>query len=120
MADRTELPAITDTLCDIRHGDLITDLTVALHDVVTAVRATGGKGVLTLKLTIQPFSKGDPNTLTVFDDVSTKLPRSESPATIMFSTDDGILSRQDPRQPELKDLHMPAEVMPFPKQATDN
>jgi hypothetical protein len=113
MNERREMKSIVETLKDLRHGDVITDLTVGLIDVVTAVRATGGSGTLTLTLRVKPFSKGDMHTLTIDDDVSLKLPRVEKGATILFANDENQLSRSDPRQPVLEGLRSPATVTPL-------
>jgi len=110
---KQEIRSFVETLKDIRHGDVIGDLTVNLLDVVTAVRATGGTGVLTLQIKVKPFSKGDLSTLAITDDVKIKLPRAEKGVSVLFADDRNQLTRTDPRQPELSGLRQPATVRPL-------
>lgn len=109
------LKSFIDTLKEIRRGEVVTDLTVELHDLVAAVRATGKKGELTIVIKVKPASKGDVNTLVIEDEVKVKLPKPEKGTTILFATDDNMLQRNDPRQPELKGLRAPGTVTAMPE-----
>jgi len=102
-----------DTIQELRRGKLIAELTKQLADLVTGVRAVGASGTLTLTIKVQPASKGDANAVQIFDDVRLKIPTPTRPATYMFADDDGILTRQDPRQPQLTGLRQPATVTPL-------
>lgn len=97
----------TETLSDIRNGDVIAELTEALREVVTRVRETGRPGALTLTLKVKNASKGAGAALVIEDDIKTKLPSAEKGTTFLFATDDGQLQRNDPRQPRLADLDGP-------------
>lgn len=105
-----EAKSFMETLKDLRRGELLSELTDHLCEVVTAVRATGGAGTLTLTIRIKPFSKGDMSTLAVTDDIKTSLTTLEKGATILFANERNELQRQDPRQPELTGLRQPAPV----------
>lgn len=106
MAERN----FVDTLKDIRHGDVIGELGAELADLVGAVRATGLGGMLTLSIRVKPASKGDVSALVLEDEIKVKLPKLPRGATILFATDENLLQRQDPRQPELTGLRKPADV----------
>jgi hypothetical protein len=92
--------AATDQLCDIRGGEMVEELTEQLAAVVNAVLTTGKKGGLTLKLTVDPASKGDA-VVTITDDIKVTIPREKRAGTLMFALPSGSLQRQDPRQAEL-------------------
>lgn len=72
------------------------ELTVKLHDLVQAVRDTGKKGSLTLKLTVTPF-KNDPDVLEVHDDVKLVMPQHDRKPGIFYPDKDGNLSRNSPQ-----------------------
>lgn len=59
-----------------RNGKVDRELTAALRDNTSAVMLHKGKGVVTLKITVQQL-KGDEDTLQLFDEVVTKPPRPE-------------------------------------------
>lgn len=86
------------TLRDLRAGATLDDLDSAVSEVVSAVKATGKTGEITLKLKIRPPKKSTATYLTVEDDVSTKVPRHDRADTIFFPLADNSLSRNDPSQ----------------------
>lgn len=102
-----------DTLQEIRRGKILAEMSDTLATLVTAVRTTGLSGTLTLTLKVAPASKGDSQGLMIYDDVRVKLPTPTRPATFMFANEEGILTRQDPRQPQLQGLRQPATVTPL-------
>ena len=103
-----------DTLKDIRRGDVISDATEHLRELVQRVKETGRPGALSLTLKVKPASKGDGTALLIEDDLKVKLPVAEKGSTILFATVEGNLQRNDPRQPELKGLQAgPASVTPI-------
>ena len=105
-----EIRSCLETLKEIRRGEMVTDLSVELHDLVAAVRATGKRGKVTLSITIKPASAGDVNLLMLEDDIKVTLPKSSKAATALYATDDNVLQRKDPRQPELTGLRSVAQV----------
>jgi len=101
------------TLRELRGGVALLDLSEALADLVVAVRSTGMKGALMLKISVAPASKGgDNDTLILEDEVIVRRPKAQKGATILFADNENILSRRDPRQPELRGLAS-VTVMPM-------
>src|SRR5579871_6493070 len=104
----------TETLADIRNGDVIAELTDQLREVVSKVNETGRPGSLVLTLKVKKAAKGAGNTLLIEDDIRVKLPVMEKGTTVLFATEDGQLQRNDPRQPRLITADTPADrVVPM-------
>jgi hypothetical protein len=80
------------------------ELSQALQDVTRKVIETGKKGSLTLVLNIALLDKDPANGLVITDEIKTKLPEHDRPASMFFPTSDGNLSRRDPRQMSFDDL----------------
>lgn len=93
--------AATDQLRDIRGGLMVEELGETLANVVNAVLSTGKKGAVSLKLSIDPASKGDA-VVTVTDEIKATIPQEKKMGTLMFALPSGTLQRQDPRQSELE------------------
>lgn len=104
------------TLCELRNGRTIDELSQQLGEVIEAVRRTGKPGTLSLRLTVKPFSKGktdeEVQPLAIDDAISTKLPQLERGVTLFFSAADGSLERNDPRQMSLSGLAKVPEPEP--------
>ncbi len=81
------------------------ELSVKLHDLVSAVRDTGKKGTLTLKLTVSPF-KGDPDVIEVADDVKLVMPQHDRKASIFYPDRHGNLTRHSPQQLDFSSLQV--------------
>lgn len=98
-------PAL-DVLAELRRGKAHQDLTDALHDVLEACMATGKKGELVLKLTINPQKTGDFETprIEVTDQIGTKKPTKSLHPSTFFLTDDLNPVRRDPNQDEIPPL----------------
>ena len=56
-------------------------------------------GKLTLVIKIAPQGDGDVVVLT--DDVEIKAPKTTATGSVFYTTDDGLLSREDPNQKEM-------------------
>lgn len=97
-----------DTLQQIRAGGLLDEIGDELANLTRHVRETGRGGKLTITLTVSPVKKGQGEIVTIADEVRAKLPKIERPSTVLFTNDDGGLSRKDPRQP---DLPLPSAVV---------
>jgi hypothetical protein len=93
-----------ETFKVLRDGAAEADMNEHLEAMVAAVRETGRAGAITLTLKVRPASKGDVRVLTVEDLVKVTRPQPERGATVLFTTDDNQLQRNDPRQPELRGL----------------
>lgn len=90
-----------DTLRELRAGRTHDELTSALAEVLSAVRAAGKPGEVILRLKLRPPKKGGLAYVTIEDDVTVKVPKQDRGDTVFFPTADGGLSRQDPSQLDL-------------------
>jgi hypothetical protein len=90
-----------DTLRELRAGRTHEELTSALAEVLSAVRAAGKPGEVILRLKLRPPKKGGLAYITIEDDVTVKVPKQDRGDTVFFPTVDGGLSRQDPSQLDL-------------------
>ncbi len=90
-----------ETLRELRAGTTLEELADQLTNVVTAVRATGKAGELTLKLKVKPPRGGNAAYLMIEDSISTKIPKLDHGDTVFFHVTGGGLSRQDPGQQEM-------------------
>lgn len=86
-------------LSELRKGLTVSELSDELACLVAAVRATGKKGSLSVKLVLVPAADGE--TVLVTSDWAVKEPLPNKASTTFFTTDDNLLVRQDPRQREL-------------------
>lgn len=82
-----------------RQGALHAELSEKLAELTAACMEHRKKGVLTLKVTVEP--QKDKVTLFVSDDVKLSLPEGDRPSALYFADDAGNLSRNDPRQLEI-------------------
>jgi len=80
----------------LNKGTLNEELTEVLAEVVKAVRETGKTGSLTLTLKVAMFSKANEDVVKISPVVASKVPEGERAETIMYSTADGDLLRDDP------------------------
>lgn len=90
----------TETLKDIRFGELSEELNEAINKVVLAVEDTGKVGELTLTLKLKPSSSG---AIEVIDTVKSKIPELPKDSSLFFITTEGNLVRNNPRQMELQE-----------------
>jgi hypothetical protein len=109
-----------DTLKEMRDGNVLTDLSTDLAELVSAVRATGKAGKLQLTITVKPVKKGGNHTLLVEDEIKVKQPEADREGTILYATDTNELSRRDPRQPELTGLREVQKVTAMPERIAGN
>lgn len=91
-------------LAEVQKGRISQSLASKLREVVKAVQATGQKGSISLTLKIQPAGG---MTVKVLPEVKTTVPEGEQETSIFFVTDEGDLSRSDPRQPQLPGTTVP-------------
>jgi ribosomal protein S28E/S33 len=88
-------------LAYINKGTLDKELTEALAEVIKMVRETGKKGAVTLTLNCQMLNTRDENTMKITPNVKKSIPELDRADTIMFSTADGDLMRDDPSQVQM-------------------
>lgn len=80
-------------------GKLFNEAQESLASVVAAVVSTGKKGKITISLSIQP---GADETVVVSSDVTSKVPKPSKSGSTYYPSEDGTLTREDPRQPEFE------------------
>ena len=91
----------SDTLNALRYGTLNDDLTKALHELTQQCVATGKAGALKLSIKLKPGSGGQ---VEVFDDITVNAPKEQKGSSIMFTTTECNLQREDPRQMSFEGL----------------
>ena len=96
--------AFVGTLTNLRRGRTLTELSESLAEVVAEVRRTGKPGSLILKVKVTAGGKDDDAVVVLSDEITAKLPKMNTVATIMYANDENQLTRDDPRQQEMK-LH---------------
>ncbi|VEA68510.1 Uncharacterised protein [Serratia rubidaea] len=101
MSEKIKCTPFSQQLAYINKGTLDGELTEALAKVIKAVRETGKKGSVTLTLNCQMLNTRDENTMKVTPNVKLSIPELERADTIMFSTADGDLLRDDPSQVQM-------------------
>jgi len=87
-----------ETLRGLRDGKTLTELEEAMNELVEAVRDTGRKGSVTLKIDLTCVTDGIYETS---DNITLKAPWHALSNTLFFGTPDGNLVRHDPRQQDL-------------------
>lgn len=107
-----------ETLRELRNGATLDDLSEQMAALVAAVRDSNKNGSLTLKISIRPATRNDATTVLIEDDVIVKMPKAERAATIMFTTDENGLSRDNPRQKKLDLRGVPDEKPEVLKKVT--
>lgn len=89
-------------------GQFDDEVTDELADLIKAVRTTGKSGELTIKIKVSLLNARDENALKLAPKVSCKKPQPAPYETIMFSTADGDLLRDDPQQRSLNLKEVPS------------
>lgn len=98
-----------ETLEALRYGTLHDELSDELNKVVNACQETGKVAELSLTLKLKPGKAGQ---IEIIDSMKSKIPEGEKGSTIMFSTPDGNLTREDPRQLSIDGLRKIADHAP--------
>lgn len=91
----------------IRGGALESELADRTTELVHAVDDTGKKGKLALEITIAPAGKGR---VDVSATIKSTTPVHNTESSLFFVTEEGTLTRRDPRQLELPQLRQPQET----------
>lgn len=104
MQNTNPANGFSNVLGQIRNGALVDELTESLTEAVIAMRKTGKKSSLILKMDLVPVTKGDTSSLYIDADVTVKLPKPEQRASVFFTNEENELLRNDPRQKEFEQL----------------
>lgn len=89
----------TEVLGDLESGRVFHDLNDALGLVVEGVKEHRKVGEINLKIKLKPNGS---TAVSVFVDVTSKVPKAERATTIMFIDEEGSLRREDPRQQKME------------------
>ena len=108
--------SFTDTLRDIRGGEVLDQLDEQLQELVRAVQSTQAGGQITLTLIVAPM-KGSSEAVIVKDAIKLKKPEIKNTGTLMFPTVEGNLQRNNPNQRELPGITLAAERRDAPPAA---
>lgn len=79
-----------------RRGEIISDLSSKVRELVDAVTRLGKGGTMMLKISVKPASKG--GALVIEDEIKVAPPKEEVEGSIFFADKDGNLLREDPNQ----------------------
>lgn len=88
-------------LMDMRSGAVASDVNAKFSDVLKGVIETGGKGELTIKLSIKPSKMGMGGAVVEVEmehDTKLKVPELQIGKSVFFVTAEGDLTRDDPAQ----------------------
>ena len=88
-------------LAFFNRGELNDELSAEMTELVKMVRLTGKQGSISLTIKIAKANKRDEDTIKVTPQFKTTLPQLDQAEMIMFSTHDGDILRNDPRQSEI-------------------
>ena len=97
---------VVHVLMEMRSGKVATYINEKFNDVLRAVLDTGGKGEVTIKLSIKPSKLGMGGVVLEVDmDADTKIKKPELAigTSVFFVDKDGSLTREDPDQMGLLD-----------------
>jgi hypothetical protein len=98
-ADVVKIDAL-EVLSTLNKGRKMFELSVALEQLVHAVRETGKAGSVTLKLTMDPANT-EGSQVFVTAELNGKLPRKDEASTLFFTTGKDELVRNNPEQADL-------------------
>ncbi|MCA7012491.1 hypothetical protein LF934_07505 [Dickeya dadantii] len=119
MSENKQTP-FSQQIAYINRGTLDAELTESLAELIKSVRETGKKGTITLTLNVSMLNTRDENAVKVTPAVKTSKPELGQADTIMFSTADGDLLRDDPDQIKLPLTVIDAEQKTAPIKLQQN
>lgn len=94
-----------DIIKEFAHGSTNKVATDKLKEIVAACRENGGKGSITLKLSVDVKQ----NIVSLNTKISTSKPEPALPGAHFYATDSGALVDEDPRQ-----MKLPAKIIDAP------
>ena len=98
-------------LANQRDGDCLRDASEKLTELVQKMRERLRPGSITLKITISPANGA--KVVTITDEITVKMPKEDKEATLMFTSEDGSLTRKNPDQKELVLREVPKTDAPL-------
>ncbi len=91
----SDSPMFSEWLATHRDGELDQELSIAFRDVVAAVTTHEKKGLVVLKIVVDP---NNGNVVILTPDVDAKIPVPARPKAIYFVDAEGYIHRTDPYQ----------------------
>lgn len=118
MSSKTTEPAeeaapsayFAQTLASVSYGDAAESASVQLADLVKAVQEHEREGAITVVLTVKPKGK-DSGQVEVTAKITSKQPVREIAPSMFFTTEDGGLVRDNPRQKKFPFADRPERVV---------
>lgn len=92
---------ILATVSGLEKGVFAAEASERMQQVIAAVRQHGKPGAVTITLKVKPAVKESGDLVVVVGEIKTKVPEADRAAELFYTTEQGGLSKQDPRQPEL-------------------
>lgn len=89
-----------EVLKSLNKGRKMHELSIAMEQLVAAVRDTTKAGSITMKLTVEPAGK-EAAQVFVTAEINGKLPRPDESSTLFFTTRANALVRDNPEQADL-------------------
>lgn len=102
--NRNAKPPAVEVLDKLEGGRLLGELNEVLRGATSACLTSGGKAVVTLKLTVTGNRHADGQRVEVKPELTVKQPTPHRESSLFFVTDDGDLSRTPPRQELMRGL----------------
>jgi len=90
-----------DLLRELNEGQTHDEMSARLNELVEAVSQQHKQGTLTLTLTLRP-AQNSAIAMLIVPDIKMKKPEPEAVGSIMFTTEDYNLVRDNPRQTKLE------------------
>lgn len=97
--DRNFTTEAVEFLSSQRNATLLHDFGEELDALVRAVRETGKGGTISLTIKAKPAGKNAGPSFVFSDTIKSNPPKPDVSETIMYASEDGSLTRRDPRQP---------------------
>lgn len=99
----SEVNDIIQTLVVMDRGKFVIDCGRELYELTEAIKDTGKKGSLVIKLEVTPsgLKDGRVNQVEIRPDVSISKPKHDAKKAIFFVTEDSHLVRDDPDQMDM-------------------
>lgn len=91
--------SVITTMRQIGNGSLVTSVENKLQTLVQAVEETGKSGKLVITINVAKATKG--NAMTIKGAAKLQAPDTEHHESLMFATEDGGLSTENPKQQKL-------------------
>lgn len=119
MSEEKQVTNFSQQIAYINKGSLDAEASEGIARVVKAVRETGKKGSITITLAVSMLNTRDENAMKITPSIKLSIPELDKAETIMFSTHDGDLLRDDPDQIQM-DLRVVNTAHPAPIKLQQN